>query len=312
MDYHLEPARYETVVFTKLLARYEIIMECDWIGAMQGVVDAATTDLMDIEAMRLAVAGAFYNSQNDGTPTSAGQGGATANVQWHSLINTILRMTAWAAQEDDTSSNQERSVDQTKVNNELKYQANVTDSAYTGGQNPAEESAVLTDAADKKVMGLAALTGQSQYDPESLGQLINNSNMRAILLRLRNHGCFIVDEDKDQSAEEVKNAYVVNPRVQEQSGVAGSDAAAADGTPDVSTLLNKNDQIVFPINLKSVVGHTESGGDELIHNGAELEINITFKQSAAYGSLAEGHLQDNVTGIAAGTGDSSNVTNPSP
>ena len=35
MDYHLEPARYEKIVMTKMMARYELRMNCDWISALQ-------------------------------------------------------------------------------------------------------------------------------------------------------------------------------------------------------------------------------------------------------------------------------------
>jgi len=295
MDYHLEPARYESMTFTKLLARYELVLNCDWVGNMQRSLDAdaCTGDKMSIEGMRAGLCVAFYASAADGSggfdarhaSNDASEG---LNVQWKNLVDTILRLTAWDQQSDDGSL-QTRIVDQSKVNKELAYKADVAKAGDAAGIDVAATVAAAENGG-RKIVGMSC-GAQASYDPESLGQLINNSNMSEILIKMRNHGCFIVDEDKTAAAgdeavngagDPTANKYVVNPRVQENT-------AAADGTPGTTTLLDKEDEIVFPVNLLSIVGHTATSTDEDFDNGASLEINITFKQNKALDS-ALGHV----------------------
>lgn len=295
MDYHLEPARYETMQFTKLMARYEITMVCDWVGAMQRAVDAVDGDLMSVEGIRKEVAGAFYNDPN----ASGNLHASNANQQWHNLIDTILRLTAWQAQSND-GSYQVRAVDQNKVDNELAYKANVNvDGVAVEALGYAEAAGV--DGA-RKIMGIAGLT-DNKYDPESIGELINNTNMREILVKMRNHGCFIEDDDKtansgdeavDGAGDPSNNQYVVNPRVQESTPSSGT-----DGTTSIRTLLDKDDQIVFPVNLLSVVGHTATaaGNDVNFSAANSLEINLTFKQSKQLDSSG-GHADNTTTETA--------------
>lgn len=107
---------------------------------------------------------------------------------------------------------------------------------------------------------------------------------------MRAHGCFIFSEDAAKC--------LVNPKVQEARGGA-SDSA------DNATLLDQDDELVFPVNLMSVIGHTASGADEniLADSGLTLEINICFKQNVHSGDSVPGHHSD-VTGSGtyAGTG----------
>lgn len=297
MDYHLEPARYESMTFTKLLARYELVLNCDWVGNMQRSLDAdaCTGDKMSIEGMRAGLCLAFYASAADGSGGfdvrhAKNDAEEPLNVQWRNLVDIILRLTAWDQQSDDGSA-QTRTVDQNKVNKELAYKANVARPVDAAGIT--EDATVAAEGnGGRKIVGLSC-GAQSAYDPESLGQLINNSNMSEILIKMRNHGCFIVDDDKTAAAgdEGVNGAgdptnhnYVVNPRVQENT-------ATADATQPTMTLLDKEDEIVFPVNLLSIVGHTAtaSPANEDFDNGASLEINITFKQNKAMDS-ALGHV----------------------
>jgi hypothetical protein len=295
MDYHLEPARYESMTFTKLLARYELVLNCDWIGNMQRSLDAdaCTGDKMSIEGMRSGLCVAFYCSAAGGSGSfdarhASNDSAEGLNVQWKNLIDTILRLTAWDQQTDDGAL-QTRVVDQNKVNAELAYLADVARPADAAGIDVSATVAAAENGG-RKIVGMSC-GAQSSYDPESLGQLINNSNMSEILIKMRNHGCFIVDDDKTAAAgdEGVNGAgdptnhnYVVNPRVQENT-------ATADATQPTMTLLDKDDEIVFPVNLLSIVGHTATASDEDFDNGASLEINITFKQNKAMDS-ALGHV----------------------
>lgn len=294
MDYHLEPARYETMQFTKLMARYEITMECDWVGAMQRAVDGASGDLMSVEDIRKEVAGAFYNDPN----ASGNLHASNANQQWHSLIDTILRLTAWQGQVNVSGGSSSRVVDQSKVDNELAYKANINVSGAAVGELAYSQAAGVDGA--RKIMGIAALT-DAKYDPEAIGELINNTNMREILVKMRNHGCFIEDDDKTANAgdegvngagDPANNQYVVNPRVQESTPSSGTDL-----TTGTRTLLDKDDQIVFPVNLLSVVGHTATAADENFSAGASLEINLTFKQSKLLDSSG-GHADNTTTETA--------------
>jgi hypothetical protein len=303
MDYHLEPARYESMTFTKLLARYELVLNCDWVGNMQRSLDAdaCTGDKMSIEGMRAGLCVAFYASAADGSggfdsrhaSNDASEG---LNIQWKNLVDTILRLTAWDQQTNDGSL-QTRVVDQSKVNKELAYKADVAKAGDAAGitvgatVNVAGTGAGVGDpAVQRKIVGMSC-GAQASYDPESLGQLINNSNMSEILIKMRNHGCFIEDDDKtantgdegvNGAGDPTANKYVVNPRVQENT-------AAADGTQSTMTLLDKEDEIIFPVNLLSIVGHTATSANEDFDNGASLEINITFKQNKALDS-ALGHV----------------------
>lgn len=287
MDYHLEPGRYETMTFTKLLARYELVMNVDWVGNMQRSVDtvdvAATSNLLSVEDIRSNLCLAYYNSVAGGAGAFDGRHGKDdqnvgLNVQWKDTIDTILRLTAWA-NVSDTAGVMTRMVDQSKVNSELAYSANITLSGADAGDDTPFTAAA--DDGGRVIAGLAADSGSVQYDHEAIGQLINNTNMREVLNKMRNHGCFIHDDDKTASVgnegvngdgDPALNFFVVNPRVQEYS-------VGADNTSGVRTLLDKDDELIFPVNLKSIIGHTNTGADEDIDAGASLEINLTFKQS---------------------------------
>ena len=268
MDYHLEPARYETVTTTKLAARYNLVMNCDFITKLQDSMPTSG-DLIDVEGCRSALCSAFYKAS-----AGASNGANPINEQWQILINTVLRATAWIAQVDsDTDS---RVVDQAKVNSDMTYVANITSDGNVGDltnvmtvdaiDGKIDEDGVVTSNL-RKVAGLAADASATQYDAESIGQLINNTNMREILLKMRNHGCFIQDDDQPS------RPFVVNPVVRENTNLGD----ASD--PANATLLNVDDELVFPVNVKSIVGHTATGSDEILNHTYAVEINIVFKQT---------------------------------
>jgi hypothetical protein len=304
MDYHLEPARYEKVVVTKLMARYELRVHCDWIATLQTALDATDTvesNVMNIEPMRSGLLSAHYNSTagttNDGTETMD-----AISEQWGDLIDVILRQTAWQAVSDTSGDYNavSRRVDQNKVDAQMGYTAGVQGGAKSG-------IAAATNDLSKPVLGLKpVLATDADYNPEKLGDLINNTNMYEILEKLRSHGCFIVDEDKTDG-----EGFVVNPFIQEQS-------EGGDNTTSSQKLLDKGDELVFPINLKSIVGHTETTGatgDEDISKAFSLEINVTFKQSETQDELLghpsnqEGFVNPTAPADNSGNASSTNVTN---
>lgn len=311
MDYHLEPARYEKIVMTKMMARYELRMNCDWIGALQTALDDASNinadNQMSIEAMRsaLCTGEGFYNANGFSEGATNGSPPDTLdpiNEQWAELIDVILRQTAWAAVEDTAdvaaadgttgAAGSSRRVSQQKVNTDMAY----TDNVSAG--STLEETASTNDLG-KTVLGIKAMANQTPYDKEKLGDLLNNTNVGEVLGKLRNHGCFIIDEDKVGG-----EGFVVNPFVQEAlSGDASHNQAK-------QTLLDKDDELVFPINLKSIVGHTADNSDEDIStDGFELEINIVFKQSDSAqpsdGENNDDHTTEygSVTGVATAGGN---------
>lgn len=277
MDYHLEPGRYEETTFVLLTARYELTMECDWCAKLQGELNASgsvVNDEMDVEKMRSALCDFYSDGRTDdlGESTQASNGSQTINVQWKDLIDGILRATAWEGVSGST-----RIVQQTKVNSELAYAPDVTVDGL-GFDNVSSTSAVVYDPlhpdgstlGSRKICGIAEKldASQSQYDHESIGQLINNTNMREILVKMRNHGCFIKDSDDSV------NSFVLNPVVVENT-------SGADGTTVTKRLLDLNDKLIFPVNLKSIVGHTATAGDEQLQDGHAYEINIIFNQNVA-------------------------------
>lgn len=293
MDYHLEPARYEKVVMTKLMARYELRMNCDWVGQLQtalevpaNIVGAAGSKQISIEAMRAALCTGegFYNATAFTAPASNSDGTTVIDpirVQWAELIDVILRNTAWAAVANSAATSESgaasRNVQQSKVDADMGYAQNVSAGSTLDQAGDADDQG-------RDVLGLKAMDAQTPYDKEKLGDLLNNTNVGEVLGKLRNHGCFIMDDDQSK--------FVVNPFVQE---ALSGDASHNQNT---QTLLDKGDELVFPINLKSIVGHTADGANEEISTtGFELEINIVFKQNNsdapqdsddAHGELAAG------------------------
>ena len=281
MDYHLEPARYEKIVMTKMMARYELRMNCNWIKALQDALDVSSNivaNQMSIEAMRsaLCTGEGFYNA--DGFTTGNNDSLDPINEQWAELIDVILRQTAWAAVADTAgvaaalgttgAAESSRRVSQAKVDTEMGYTANVAAGSLVDGNFVATDKnvAATTDDQGRTILGIKAMVSQTPYDKEKLGDLLNNTNVGEVLGKMRNHGCFIRDEDQ--------NKFVVNPFVQEALSGDASHSQA------LQTLLDKDDELVFPINLKSIAGHTADTADEDISTNAyELEINIVFKQS---------------------------------
>ena len=304
MDYHLEPARYEKIVMTKMMARYELRMNCNWIKALQDALEDVTVgdegvvaEQISIERMRkaLCTGEGFYNADGFAAPEGGGAAPTNGsldpiNVQWAELIDVILRNTAWSAVADTTAAaaalgttgaaGSSRRVSQAKVDTEMGYTQNVASGT------PLQE-AKSTDNQGRDVLGIKAMATQTQYDKEKLGDLLNNTNVGEVLGKMRNHGCFIKDEDQSK--------FVVNPFVQES--LSGGAVGASTAT---QTLLDLDDELVFPINLKSIVGHTADNQDEDIStNGFELEINIVFKQnnSDAPADSDDAH-HINVTGVS--------------
>ena len=212
MDYHLEPGRYETTEFTLLTARYSLVMQCDWIAKLQGELDnSVSNDLMDVENMRSALCD-FYSSGDDRTGQAS-----DINVQWKDLIDGILRATAWQGVPDEDTGT--RKVALARVVSELAYKQDITKTGENLSQvNFAEATDYLDGGADlgsRKICGIAAKTGQLPYDHESIGQLINNTNMYQILLQMRAHGCFIQDDDQKDD-----HTFVVNPVVEESTNLS--------------------------------------------------------------------------------------------
>jgi len=334
MDYHLEPARYEKIVMTKMMARYELRMNCDWISALQdalevpaNIVGAAGSKQISIEAMRsaLCTGAGFYNATAFPTggdyhpltnPTSNSADGGSTSIdpikeQWAELIDVILRNTAWAAVANSTATSESgaasRNVQQSKVDTDMGYAANVCAGAMVNGAFVATDKDVAgdTDDQNREVLGLKAVATQSQYDKEKLGDLLNNTNVGEVLGKLRNHGCFIMDENQSPPK------FVVNPMVQGALSGLGVDPAH---DVETQTLLDKDDELVFPINLKSIVGHTADGSNEEISTtGFELEINIVFKQnnSDAPADLDDDHHSD-VTGVSTAGAAPATSTNVNP
>lgn len=321
MDYHLEPARYEKIVMTKMMARYELRMNCDWISALQDALDAAggiVSNQISIEAMRaaLCIGEGFYNADGFAAPATNGSLDPI-NEQWAELIDVILRNTAWSAVADTTAvaaadgttgaAGSSRRVSQAKVDTEMLYAQNVSAGSLVDGSFVATDKDVdaTTDNQGRDVLGIKAMVTQTPYDKEKLGDLLNNTNVGEVLGKMRNHGCFIKDEDQSK--------FVVNPFVQE--ALSGD----ASHSQDLQTLLDKDDELVFPINLKSIVGHTADNLDEDIStNGFALEINIVFKQSDSAqpsdGASNDDHATDygSVTGVSTPAPAPATSTNVNP
>jgi hypothetical protein len=318
MDYHLEPARYEKIVMTKMMARYELRMNCDWISALQTALDDVTlgdegivSEQISIERMRkaLCTGEGFYNA--GGFTTGSNGSLDPINEQWAELIDVILRNTAWSAVADTTAvaaadgttgeAGSSRRVSQAKVDTEMGYTANVAAGSLVDGNFVATDKdvAATTDDQGRDVLGIKAMVSpQTPYDKEKLGDLLNNTNVGEVLGKMRNHGCFIKDEDKAGGP-----GYVVNPFVQE---ALSGDASHNQG---LQTLLDLDDELVFPINLKSIVGHTADNLDEDISKAFELEINIVFKQNNS-ATPSDGENNDDhttqygsVTGVSTASAD---------
>lgn len=310
MDYHLEPARYEKVAMTKLMARYELRMYCDWVGRLQTQLDATNlteSKLIDVEKLREGLSNdtnGFYSASAGSTKDVNNENEVESiSAQWADLIDVILRNTAWktvstavsevagsATGGAGTGPTGTRNVSQAKVSSELAYHANVQDT------DRPEISATQSEGHPelRSVLGIKAVANGPAYDKECIADLINNSNMYDIVAKMRAHGCFIYDEDKAGGA-----GYVVNPFIKK-----GNDG----GDQDTATLLDQDDELVFPINLMSVVGHTAADADEDLSSvaGMNLEINICFKQNVASGDTLPGHSTDILattdSGTFAGTG----------
>jgi len=273
VDFHLEPGRYEDMAFTKLTARFSLVMDCDWVAKLQdGLNFSVSNDEMDVEAMRSKLCDFYSNGRAEQA--------SLVNEQWRTLINDILVATAW--QGVNSGAGATRTVLQAKVDADLAYRADITVDG-NGFANVSSSSALAIDGS-RKCCGIAAKASQDQYDHEAIGQLVNNTNMREVLLKMRNHGCFVKDSDSTDDFE-------VNPTVAE-------DTSGADSTTDTKRLLENGDELIFPVNLKSIVGHTATSGDENMNDGKAFELNIVFKQNvdtddvAGHSNLAATTLSD--------------------
>ena len=285
VNYKLEPARYETIAMVKLTARYELRINCNFIGILQTSIDAAGLDagmadnLLNVEVIRKALCENAYNTTTAGA-AAVGEASTDAvakiSVQWAELINLILRQTAWAGASG-------RTVSQAKVDTDMAYTENV------GKADPqdAQVDAVAIDGDNtKKNPGIKQLESQTEYDTEKLGDMINNSNMREILVQMRNHGCFVQDEDKTNDAGDAAAGVVVNPKVQ---------------LAPLQRLLDANDELVFPIDVTTITGYDESV--DFSTDAYKFEINIVFKQNVQ-GSLdvTPGHATNVTTELDDGNG----------
>ena len=284
-DYILEPARYEKITFTKSVARYELMMECNWVSSMQAVCNAMTGDVISSEDMRQQLFADHYKASGGATDGAASP--RAINVQWADLIATLLQQTSWA-NVDGTS----RVVDQTLVDAEMGQTPNVQNGAKTGFVAGTAAAGTLQLGS----AGLAAvLATDPLYDAESLGDLINQSNMYDILEKLIRHGCFIKVHEEGVASPKL----TVNPLTQKDTSGSNTN----DASPEDELLLDNGDEMVFPIDVKHIVGHSGDDPNEDVGAvGASFEVQIVFKLSgqsddkAGHTNLAAGDL---VTGSAA-------------
>jgi hypothetical protein len=290
MEYNLDPGRYTVDAMVKLSARYELRVYTDWVGKMETECEsqqAATDengvstfagDQFQIEGIRKAICEGSYN--NGAAALAAHDGGHASQglfeacgVQWANIIDALLRQTAWlstGAQDDSisgTAGMQSRRVKQSKVDGQLDYVANCQ-----SGPTPIDEGMVpevdMTDgdARLKRPGFIGPAAGVlADYDNEHLGSLVNNTNVSELLMKMRAHGCFLLAAD---------GKFKANPVV-----VTGTTPSEGPDSGSKAMLLNMDDELVFPVDLKTVAGYGNS--DIALHGSATVgcEINVTLKQS---------------------------------
>jgi len=273
MDWVLSPMRYDFVNILSFSARYEIRINCDWCGIIQSVCnDENNYDssglLLNVEKVRETLVGQLYNNPNSQQTNGEFNNPGTVSVQWKSFIETILHKTAWKGVEN--SSQITRRIDLNKVKSELTYVPNIN---YSGIPDPQLEFLVVNSSNSHRcIMGLYQDTEviTQPFDHESIGQLINNTNVQDILTKLRNFGAF--------------GGSLSVPEINPLIGIVETNEST-----ETYRLFNRGDTIVFPINIQSIIGHTRTEYNESFQNGYSfvddddklyhMELQIAFKQS---------------------------------
>lgn len=145
-------------------------------------------------------------------------------------------------------------LDSTKVQEDVDaYKANIINSV-SGARSAVTETS--TEVGIEAVLG--SLDG---HNSQVIAELIHNSSMYDILKGLKDKGAFVVN---------ASGAMVLNPLIGEGMH-----------------LLDKNDELVFPVELSSVLGTGNEDVDVQTGNHT-VEINIVFKQSLGT-DATEGH-----------------------
>lgn len=280
MEYNLDPGRYTVDDMVKLSARYELRVYTDWVGNMEAECDAQQSgdglsgDQFEIEGIREAICKGSYNNM-DGDTNAAHDGTHAGDfercgVQWANIIDALLRQTAWLSTDDQdvtTGDNGKltRRVQQSKVDAQLGYVENCqVGTAQINEAMVAAEANAEGDARLKRP-GFIGPASPVEYDNEHLGSLVNNTNVAELLMKMRAHGCFLLASDQK---------FKANPVV-----VTGTDPDSGPDSAEKAMLLNVDDELVFPVDLKTVAGYGNS--NIVLHGTATVgcEINITLKQS---------------------------------
>lgn len=274
IDWVLTPMRYQVITIPVVSARFEIRVNCDWCGALQSVVgDPNNYDssgvMLNVEKVRELFIGELYNKPDSSQTNGLFDNPGSVPTQWKHFIETILHYTAWAAV--DNTSNSSRSIDVDRIKADLTYTANVNETGTP--DDPLPFSVVQNSTwSHRCILGLYQDDSVTThpYDKESLGQLINNTSVQQILTQLRSFGAF--------------GGNLPVPEVNPVIGIVQTNS----GT-NTYRLFKRGDALVFPINIKSIVGHTESSSDENFKDGYsfvgdnnqtyDVELRIVFQQS---------------------------------
>jgi len=225
--------------------------------------------LLNVEKVREALVGQLYNNPNSQQNNGDFDNPGSVSIQWKYFIETIFYKTIWQGVQN---SSMFRTVNLDKVKSELTYVPNINN---TGTPDPILDYIVVNynGYSHRCIMGLyqdTAVTTQ-KCDHEAIGQLINNTNIQEMLTKLRNFGAFGGNLDVPE----------INPLI----GISES-----GGTTQTYRLFKRGDTLAFPINIKSIVGHTSTTANESLNNGYsfaddnsnatyDIELQITFKQS---------------------------------
>ncbi len=266
MGFVLTPMKYEVIHIPTVSARFEIRVNCDWCGILQTIVqDVNNYDssglLLNIDKVRQQFVGAVYNAsgaqQNNASGSFDNPG--SVSTQWKHFIETILHYTAWAAVENNATTS--RSVDINKVKNDLVFVHNINVCGTPDDPIPYHTLEGNMGNSHRCILGFYqdSTVNTQKYDRECIGQLINNTNMQQIMHQLRNFGAFGGN----------LNVPEINPVI----GIINNGT-----TTSTYRLFKRGDSLAFPINIKSIIGHTASTLDESFLGGYSMvnDTNITY------------------------------------
>ena len=275
VNWVLSSMRYEVIMMPTISARFEIRINCDWCEILQTIVaDVNNYDVdglhLNVDKVREQFIGSVYNDplaqQNNADFDNPG----TVSTQWKMFIETILKYTAWVAVDNAVTSS--RTININKVKTDLTFVNNINQSGITDDPLPVKILELATEFSHRCILGLYQDTtvNTQQYDSESIGQLINNTNMQEILTQLRDFG-----------------AFGGNLSVPEVNPVIG--LVDVGNTTHTYRLFKRGDCLAFPINIKSIIGHTAQLGDVSFNGGFsfindenttyDIELRIIFQQS---------------------------------